>query len=352
MKCDKLTKCYLATALHFKNGKKRPKTEGLFPVYGGNGILGYTNDFNSEDCVVIGRVGAYCGSVYREKHKCWISDNAICGLSYNGSSIDFLYYLLKSLHLNNRHIGTSQPLLTQEILNKIEVSLPSIEIQRRIADILGTIDDKIELNNKINDNLEQQAQSLFKSWFVDFEPFDGEMPTKWCKSTLDNIAIVASGKRPHIKQVIKTDDVCIPLVGAADVMGYTNEALYNDKILVTGRVGTHGVIQRFNSPCWASDNTLVLKSNSYEYVYQVLKKIDYQNMNRGSTQPLITQSDLKNVEIVLPTEEFLCTYEQIAGALMKHVDENVVENDKLAELRDTLLPKLMSGELDISKIDI
>ena len=155
-----------------------------------------------------------------------------------------------------------------------------------------------------------------------------------------------------MKQTEKTDTVTIPLVGAASIMGYTNEYNHNDKILIIGRVGTHGIVQRFNSPCWASDNTLVIKSDYYEYAYQILHTIDYKALNRGSTQPLITQGDLKKTEIIIPRTEILKKYETISGGLMAVYTQNNIENQRLAEIRDTLLPKLMNGEIDVSEVKI
>lgn len=143
----------LKEVIQFKNGKKRPSIDGNIPVYGGNGILGYANNSNYERCIIIGRVGAYCGSVYLEDNKCWVSDNAIAAQPLGENDIRFLYYLLKCLRLNERHIGTSQPLLTQEILNKIECVVPSPPEQKRIAALLGSFDDKISANKMINDNL-------------------------------------------------------------------------------------------------------------------------------------------------------------------------------------------------------
>ena len=137
----------------FSNGKKKPAGEGVYPVYGGNGILGYADDYNMENGVIIGRVGAYCGSVFLEEGKCWVSDNAIKAESTDASDLGFVYYLLKSLRLNERRIGTSQPLLTQGILNSIEVEVPNLENQKKISSILECIDKKINLNNEINDNL-------------------------------------------------------------------------------------------------------------------------------------------------------------------------------------------------------
>ena len=141
-------------------------------------------------------------------------------------------------------------------------------------------------------------------------------------------------------------------MGAASVMGYTTEANHTDKILVIGRVGTHGIVQRFCSPCWTSDNTLVITSDLYEYTYQILQRIDYRSMNRGSTQPLITQGDMNKVSLLIPDQETLNEFETLVGQLMKQYKANLLENDKLSELRDVLLPRLMSGELDVSDLDL
>ena len=237
--------------------------------------------------------------------------------------------------------------LTNEALLGLTVKIPPLPTQQKIAAILSSLDDKIELNNKININLEQQSQALFKNWFVDFEPFGGKMLEGWKVGKLSDIAEITSGKRPPMKQSNYSKDVSIPLVGAASVMGYTNQVLYNEPILITGRVGTHGVIQRFSTECWPSDNTLVIKSKFYEYVYQIMSNIDYDNMNRGSTQPLITQSDLGKVECIIPDEDNLQKFKQLVNILFSKVQENQQENQKLVNIRDTLLPKLMNGEIEV-----
>ena len=143
----------LSKYVEFKNGKKRPTSKGTIPVYGGNGILDYTNTANMQSGVVIGRVGVYCGSVFLVREKCWVSDNAIKAMCKENMDLGYLYYLLSSLHLNERRIGTSQPLLTQNILNNIEVEIPELAIQKKISSTLELLDEKIKLNNEINNNL-------------------------------------------------------------------------------------------------------------------------------------------------------------------------------------------------------
>lgn len=117
----------LSELMTFGNGKSRPKTDGTIPVYGGNGVLSYTDQYNIENAILIGRVGAYCGSVYLEQGVCWVSDNAIFAKSKVSADEFFDYFLLKRLNLFNHHVGTGQQLLTQEILNNIEVAKPNIE---------------------------------------------------------------------------------------------------------------------------------------------------------------------------------------------------------------------------------
>ena len=143
----------LSKYVEFKNGKKRPTSKGIIPVYGGNGILDYTNTANMQSGVVIGRVGVYCGSVFLVREECWVSDNAIKAMCKENMDLGYLYYLLSSLHLNERRIGTSQPLLTQNILDNIEVEIPELAIQKKISSTLELLDEKIKLNNEINNNL-------------------------------------------------------------------------------------------------------------------------------------------------------------------------------------------------------
>ena len=265
----------------------------------------------------------------------------------------FVYYLLKYNKdaIEAMGSGTTFKEVSGKTMRAVKVRIPlDVSYQKRIAAVLDSLDTKIENNERINDNLLEQASSIYQAWFEDFILSDGSCPPSWKQGTLAGIADITSGKRPPVKSAEKTDNAIIPIVGAASVMGYTTEANHTDKILVTGRVGTHGVVQRFNSPCWASDNTLVITSAFYEYTFQILQRIDYRTLNRGSTQPLITQGDMNKVPILIPDNETLLKFETLVGQLMKQYQVNLLENDKLAELRDALLPKLMSGEIDVSAV--
>lgn len=272
---------------------------------------------------------------------------------------DFLYYLLKNSigKLKKNTHGSVFNTITRDTFSNIVVSIPPLDEQRKIAGVLSALDDKIELNNKINRNLEAQAQAIFKSWFIDFEPFKngkfidselGKIPEGWSIGTIGDISIISTGKRPDKKSVNKSNETPIPIIGASSIMGYTNKALYNDKILITGRVGTHGIIQKIDSPCWPSDNTLILRSKNLNFLHNCLLLINWKSMNRGSTQPLITQNDLKNTRIILPQDKIIQNYEQLVHYFDIKFHNNNKEIYALSQICDLLLPKLMSGEVNIS----
>ena len=273
------------------------------------------------------------------------------------SDPQFIYYLATSPSFRNiaikSMVGSSgRQRVQQSVLNDLIMKVPSLEDQKKISSVFCVLDQKIALNNEINDNLERQVSVLYQSWFEDFELTNGVCPENWRYQELSAIADIASGKRPPVKSEVCNQETPISIVGAASVMGFTSKANHTDKILVTGRVGTHGVIQRFNTPCWTSDNTLVITSPYYEFTNQILHRIDYSSMNRGSTQPLITQGDMKKVVVLVPDEDTLAKFEVFAGSLMAKWEANIKENVKLASLRDTLLPRLMSGEIDVSGIQL
>lgn len=149
----------LGEIFDFKNGKKRPDTNGIYPVYGGNGVLGSSNEYNNENVVIIGRVGAYCGSLFLENSRCWISDNAISAKSKT-NNLAFCYYNLKRLELNKLRIGTGQPLLTQSILNNIISIIPSNDVIESFDSLILQLLKVIDNNNKENLKLTSIRNSL------------------------------------------------------------------------------------------------------------------------------------------------------------------------------------------------
>ena len=172
----------LGDVMSFANGTSSPErsADSLYPVYGSNGIIGKSNEVNADaNTIVIGRVGSYCGSLHFSNENCWITDNAIRAKAVGENDSKFFLYLLQSLGLNEWRSGSGQPLLNQTILSSIPIALPPHPTQRTIAHVLGTLDDKIELNRRMNETLEAMARALFKSWFVDFEPVRAKMEGRW-----------------------------------------------------------------------------------------------------------------------------------------------------------------------------
>lgn len=280
---------------------------------------------------------------------------------------EFLFYLLKKNVeiLKSNASGTTFGELSGSRLKALQFAFPDIDEQSSIAKILSDLDSKIELNQQMNKTLEAIGQTLFKRWFIDFEfPNDngkpykssggemvdselGEIPKGWKVGNFEEIIDITSGKRPNEKSETKNNEYSIPLIGASSVMGFVKESLYDEPIIIIGRVGTHGVVQRVLSPSFPSDNTLVIKSKYYGYSYQTLKMIDYESLNVGTTQPLITQSSIKNMKMIIPVEKLLDEYESVVSKIFIKIDDNNKENEILGLIRDSLLPKLMSGKIRV-----
>ncbi len=247
--------------------------------------------------------------------------------------------------------------------------------------MLGALDDKIELNRRMNATLEAMARALFQSWFVDFDPVRakldgrtpsglelatvalfpdhlensqlGQIPKGWTVATLDAIATVGSGKRPVGRNDSLSDECNIPLYGGGGRMGYVPSALYEKPILFTGRVGTLGLIFRTAEPSWPSDNTLIVEPQDgfFDFTYFILKEFELITLNRGSTQPLLTQTDLKSQRFVLPPAAIVNAYAKFSTPIFEQITANESQSSTLATIRDTLLPKLLSGELSIADFE-
>lgn len=365
----------LGKYIDFKNGKKRPTAKGGYPVYGGNGVIDYVNEFNFNNGIVIGRVGVYCGSVFLPKDRYWVSDNAISATPKENADLFFAYYLLKSLKLNDRRIGTSQPLLTQEILNRIEVEIPSIDVQRKIGNILYKIDEKIKANEQINNNLYHILMLSFKHnyWNITSSHPD------WSVTTLDNAtARFGTGLNPRknfvlgqgnnyyvtIKNMsnnrIFLDDRCDKINDEALKKIQKRSDLQVGDLLFSG-IGTIGRVYLIDKPAvnWnTSESVFNLRPNhlvSSEFLYLLLLNDDMQeyaiSLASGSVQKGIRMADLKRYKFALPSRDFMIQLTALWRPMIQQIKANEYENDHLANLRDVLLPKLMSGEIDVSDVE-
>lgn len=375
-----------------KNGKKRPSCIGLIPVYGGNGIMDYTNVYNAENTIVVGRVGAYCGNVYHCSDKCWVSDNAIAVSANNLIDIKYLFYLMSSLNLHHQHIGGAQPLMTQDIIGGFDVLIPKVETQEKIASILSSLDSKIELNRRINDNLEQQAQALFKAWFVDFEPFrDGEFVNSVLGSTPKELPItyieniphnIESGKRPKGGATL----IGVPSIGAENIKGlgyydYSKTKYIPEEYAQTikkGKINGYELliykdggkpgyfIPNFTifgegfpfNEMYINEHVFLLDLmdcgyNVFAYFYMQTPYIMNQLNSIGGKAaiPGINTKDVECLPIYSNESPYVKKFGEIVLPFIKTILSNSLENAKLAKVRDSLLPKLMSGELKINEIE-
>lgn len=265
-------------------------------------------------------------------------------------------YIIEFLQTIAEQATTSYPSIKTSDIGNLDISLPDLEYQNKVISILNNLDSKINFNKKLNHNLEKMAEIIFNKYFENNDNTKKNLKLlhseNWKKIKLGEIISISSGKRPKQKVDMQNKEFKYPLYGASSIMGYVNEFLYNEEILIIGRVGTHGIVQRVKDASFPSDNTLIIKSKYYNFVYQILKRIDYDSLNTGSTQPLLTQKSIKNVEIVLPSLKLVNKYENYCRNLFNKIDINNKEIEKLTQLRDTLLPKLMSGEIDLSEIEV
>ena len=274
----------------------------------------------------------------------WATKNIAIGRGVASISVKnmvydrYVYYYFKKWDLfmiKKRRVQFLLQLIKKE-LESLKIKIPaSYDDQKRIADRLATLDRKIHLNQQLNANLDEIKTAYFD------KSFNQQMQSN-LNGKLKNITKITSGKRPNKKSDTKSSKDKYPIVGASKVMGYTDNYLYNEPILTTGRVGTHGIIQRFREPVWVSDNSFVFKTDHEDYLFEILNHwINYSALNRGSTQPLITQTDLKNIDIYVPTESELKKFERVSRILTNLQFSLIKQNRRLDQIKKTLLNKLL-----------
>ena len=350
----------LKEVIQFKNGKKRPSIDGNIPVYGGNGILGYANNSNYERCIIIGRVGAYCGSVYLEDNKCWVSDNAIAAQPLGENDIRFLYYLLKCLRLNERHIGTSQPLLTQEILNKIECVVPSPPEQKRIAALLGSFDDKISANKMINDNLAELLQTVYQERFGDVSAATEQgMLSDICSYSRDRVAV----SELNASTYFSTENMLPGKAGATEAASLPTipqtTACHKGDTLISNIRPYFKKIVYCEDRCGCSTDVLCFTPVQPKYAAYLFSTLYADKFfafmvagSKGTKMPRGDKQQIMAYPVALPSDEELDEFNKLALPILAQLHSNKAENKRLSATRDALLPKLMSGEIDVSGIQL
>ena len=275
---------------------------------------------------------------------------------------EFVYYYLRSKtainYLLNLNIGGVQPSIKVPHLLKMPIYLPSIETQKAIASMLLSFDNKIELNNRINHNLEEQAQALYKSWFVDFEPFKGGkfvdselgmIPEGWRVGTLSELLEVRYGK-DH--KALK--DGTIPVFGSGGLMRYVERALFEGESVLIPRKGTLNNVIYVNGAFWTVDTlfyTVERASNAIKYCHLFLLTQDLASMNAGSAVPSMTTDILNNLPLLVPPYQVLNDFNRVLSSIYDVRSQREEESNSLSQSRDTILPQLMTGALTNTQLN-
>lgn len=377
----------------FCYGKGLPERErnqtGLIPVYGSNGTVGYHNKaLINEPAIIIGRKGTI-GTVNYSKTPCWAIDTTFYVADVPYGDLLFTYYLLKYLQLDKFNFDSAVPGLNRDTAHNQKIQIPPLAEQKTIAHILGTLDDKIELNQQMNRNLEAIAQAIFKSWFVDFDPvrakmegrqpagmdaataalfpdsFEdlpiGEIPKGWTAVSLGDVITLYDSRRiPLSNRERAQRQGKYPYYGAASVMDYVDDYLFDGVYILMGEDGSvidrndHPVIQYIWGKFWVNNHAHVLQGSngvSNEHLMLFLKQINICPYVTGAVQLKLNQGNLRCIPFILPSPQVCHAFGANVSRFYAHFRANHEQSLTLATIRDTLLPKLMSGEIRVKEAE-
>lgn len=284
---------------------------------------------------------------------------------------DFLYYLIISPIIREPAIksmvgSSGRQRVQTDVVQKLMVRVPDLNTQRAIAGILKSLDDKIAENRKINNNLEQQMEALYKSWFIDFEPFNGAQPENWSKTDIYSIADIIYGA-PFSSKLFNTDGIGKPIIRIRDLKNqefvtYTTEEHPKGHLIQPGDiiVGMDGEFRPYiwgNESAWLNQRVCIFENKRPKgkaFVFFAIKPLlnVIEQTQVATTVIHIGKKDYDAFEITLPDKTSLDRFDEITAPMIDQIVTNRLENKRLAALRDALLPKLMSGELDVSGIDL
>ena len=345
MKYNLFTLGELVTIKYGKNQKKVQSEDGVIPIYGTGGLMGYaTEALYSKPSVLIGRKGTI-NKVRYVDHPFWTVDTLFYTEVNEALVIPkYLYYLMSLLDLDSYNEGTTIPSLRTETLNRLEFDIPDLDYQEKVLSMLEPIDMKIKLSEEVNENLEQQAQAIYADMFI-----TNADPT-WTMGHLSDLITVKYGKDHK-----KLEDGSYPVYGSGGIMRYVERPLYDKESVLIPRKGTLNNVLYVNEPFWSVDTmffTEMKLPNVAKYVYHFVKSKDLASLNAGSAVPSMTTDILNAMELLIPDADSLSKFESIVAPMFLTMQQNTQESSKLAEARDALLPRLMSGELDVSALDI
>lgn len=348
------------------NGQKTIyKTERNLSEIGKNKVK---NFLLPKDAVCISCIGSDLGKVVKTSKPSLTNqqiNSIICNDNFDS---DYVYYSLKLLSPTLKNIGhqsTAVPIINKTDFSKFEIDAPvNKTTQQRIASILSSLDDAIELNQQINKTLEEMSKAIFKEWFVDFnfpaplplgeagvrafqETEIGKIPVGWKSMKLNEALEIKYGKdHKHLQ------DGEFPVYGSGGIMRYAEKPLYESESILIPRKGTLSNLFYINKPFWTVDTMFYSKikiKDSGKYLFHLLQTLNLASMNVGSAVPSLTTEVLNNIQIAMPDKKTLEEFEKIVSSLFNQAEQNIEENQSLINLRDTLLPKLMKGEIETNE---
>ena len=340
---------------------QQKREDGQVPIFSSSGITGtHSTAMVKAPGVITGRYGTI-GEVFYAAKDFWPLNTTLFVEDFHGNDAKFIYYFLKTLEWSKFTSASAVPGINRNTVHKEIVSLPDIETQRRIASTLSMFDEKIKINTEINDNLLDQAQTLYKQHF----PYSvqDDLPDGWRIGTVGEIIEIHDWKRITLSGAdrMKMEKKIYPYYGAASLMDYVDNYIFDGKYLLLGEDGTvvddagYPILQYVWGQFWVNNHAHILTGRlgfNVESLYMLFKQTPVKSIVTGAVQPKISQANLRSVQVVIPPERNLKEYNDLVEPLFSLLRANEEECKSLAALRDTLLPKLMSGEIDVSAVQL
>lgn len=375
-------KCKLSDICTFRKGKVSVpnlssktyiSTENMLPNKGGITeasslpTVELTQEYKKGD-VLVSNIRPYFKKIWQAKCDGGCSNDVLVFQGNSNIDRDFLYYVLANddffAYSMATSKGTKMPRGDKTSIMQYEVPVFDVDTQRRIASVLRCLDEKIELNSAINNNLEQQAKALYKDWFFDFSPFstEGNLPDGWHLGTVGDIIQLHDSKRVPLSGSERDKmEKIYPYYGATSLMDYVDNYLFDGIYLLLGEDGTvidslgFPILQYVYGQFWVNNHAHIITGKegfSVEELYLFFNLTNIKSIVTGAVQQKVSQQNLKKVPAIIPSKEALSAFDDLIQPIFVQIRNLRDENARLADLRDTILPRLMSGELDVSDIEI
>lgn len=374
----------LSDLMQIKYGKDHKHlADGSYPLYGSGGIMRYVEKpLYEEESILIPRKGTLSNLFYLNEPFWSVDTMFYSQINKELALPKYLYYTLKTFDLASLNVGSAVPSLTTQVLNEVLVSIPDLPTQTAIAEILSSLDDKIVLNNKINQELENLAQTLFKHWFIDFEfpnekgePYKssggemvdselGEIPKGWNVGSIYDVTDVIYGA-PFKSKLFNQENKGLPLIRIRDLktfqpQNWTEEVHPKGTKIYAGDLVV-GMDAEFRPHFWLGQTAWLnqrlchfrpKKGFSKLFIRETIRPqlAFHENSSVGTTVIHLGKGDIDTFKSLIPSKNVLLAFEELSNSLFDSIINNSKENQELTKLRDTLLPKLISGELEVAEV--